>query len=401
MKLNKLEIVNLFDNLNYSLDFSEYAITAITGPNGYGKTVILKIINSFISADLDFFINLDFFSIKFEFDKFSCLIKKKDRLEIKFFNGIDDFSLYNYPDLNPIKIKEKGSLINLYQDELIEKKNIEENNYSIKNKIIELMSDFSCVFIRDQRLFSVATNNNESSLPLLARNLSDRIKKCVVSSREIANKLDSSFPMRIFYNDSSIIFHEVEEKLNGIKLKQDKYIKYGFLDDVYNFSNSFDDFDFSKKQDNKHVLDLYVKDTLEKYEPFVNLTEQIDLFVRLINLKGMAFKKILVNKEYGFKFESKNNKNIPLDKLSSGEQNQIIMIYNLIFFSNSSSLILIDEPEISLHIAWQKQIYSNLERIAKINRIPQIIMATHTPTVFDNNWNQSIDLYEISMSSNG
>ncbi|WP_427195002.1 AAA family ATPase [Morganella morganii] len=85
---------------------------------------------------------------------------------------------------------------------------------------------------------------------------------------------------------------------------------------------------------------------------------------------------------------------IELSSLSSGEQNQIILLYNLIFKTNSYDLVLIDEPEISLHVAWQNQIIKNLERIMKVNNIEQFIVATHSPHVIDGNWNLTIDLFE-------
>ncbi|QXX84632.1 AAA family ATPase [Providencia sp. R33] len=93
-------------------------------------------------------------------------------------------------------------------------------------------------------------------------------------------------------------------------------------------------------------------------------------------------------------------KNIELNSLSSGEQNQIIMLYNLIFLTSKNSVLLVDEPEISLHIAWQKEVLNNLERIMKVNGIPQAVIATHSPTVINGNWDRSLDLYELNKSRN-
>ncbi|WP_154393472.1 ATP-binding cassette domain-containing protein, partial [Yersinia enterocolitica] len=49
MKLHKLTVSKLFDRLDYSLSFEQDIITIITGPNGYGKTILLKIINNFMT----------------------------------------------------------------------------------------------------------------------------------------------------------------------------------------------------------------------------------------------------------------------------------------------------------------------------------------------------------------
>lgn len=41
---------------------------------------------------------------------------------------------------------------------------------------------------------------------------------------------------------------------------------------------------------------------------------------------------------------------IPIEHLSSGEKNDFVLFYELIFKCDSKSLILVDEPEISLHV---------------------------------------------------
>jgi predicted ATP-dependent endonuclease of OLD family len=39
---------------------------------------------------------------------------------------------------------------------------------------------------------------------------------------------------------------------------------------------------------------------------------------------------------------------------------------------------LIDEPEISLHVAWQKEFLKDLQEIIKIQNMP-VVIATHSP----------------------
>ncbi len=63
-------------------------------------------------------------------------------------------------------------------------------------------------------------------------------------------------------------------------------------------------------------------------------------------------KRFKVNRHQGFVFETTNGEKDFLKPtvLSSGEQHQIVLFYELIFNSKEPSLFLIDEPEISLHI---------------------------------------------------
>ena len=48
-----------------------------------------------------------------------------------------------------------------------------------------------------------------------------------------------------------------------------------------------------------------------------------------------------------------------------------------------SSLILMDEPEISLHLSWQEKL---LDEITRVNESSQIIVVTHSPAILMNGW---------------
>lgn len=85
-----------------------------------------------------------------------------------------------------------------------------------------------------------------------------------------------------------------------------------------------------------------------------------------------------------------------MDSLSSGEQNQVIIYYDMIFKSKENTVILIDEPEISLHVAWQKSFLSAVGKIQKINKPINVLIATHSPTIINTRWDLSHDLFEMS-----
>lgn len=82
-----------------------------------------------------------------------------------------------------------------------------------------------------------------------------------------------------------------------------------------------------------------------------------------------------------------------LNKLSSGEQEILVLFYKLIFESDVN-IILIDEPEISLHISWQKEILNDFKKIIELNRNIHVIIATHSPQILSDNWDLQVDLAE-------
>ncbi|MFJ4194670.1 AAA family ATPase [Pseudomonas sp. NPDC089534] len=71
---------------------------------------------------------------------------------------------------------------------------------------------------------------------------------------------------------------------------------------------------------------------------------------------------------------------IKLNALSSGEK-QMISLFAKMFLYEKNKLVLIDEPELSLSIGWQREI---LKDILKAPNCVQIVAITHSPFIFDN-----------------
>lgn len=109
------------------------------------------------------------------------------------------------------------------------------------------------------------------------------------------------------------------------------------------------------------------------------------------------YKKIKISKEYGIQIFSDNNE-IELNDLSYGEKQEIILFFELIFSTDESLMILIDEPELSLHVAWQKKFINDLFNIIKnknVNKNINIIIATHSPYIIGKYEENQIDLGEL------
>jgi predicted ATP-binding protein involved in virulence len=56
-----------------------------------------------------------------------------------------------------------------------------------------------------------------------------------------------------------------------------------------------------------------------------------------------------------------------------------------------NSLILIDEPELSLHILWQQEFLRDLEEIIKIAGL-DFLIATHSPQIIHDRWDLAVEL---------
>ncbi len=70
-------------------------------------------------------------------------------------------------------------------------------------------------------------------------------------------------------------------------------------------------------------------------------------------------------------------------QLSSGEKQMLAILLTVLVEDNQPYVLFMDEPEVSLHIEWQKRL---IDLIVELNPNVQIILTTHSPAVIMNGW---------------
>lgn len=442
--LNSITVSKLFGKFNYRLDFPDTGIMIITGPNGYGKSTILKIINALCSNDLETILRSPFTE---------CSINSISK-EFVFKKGDKDFSIngisLQYPNeenakeskyairhsrINEITIlRQLREHINMEFEDLSTKTAIElqDNPYSVAlvswnlrdvvtsdedmirevmkrvtkvySTLQELSNEIGSVyFIKEQRLIerkNIEEDNRgygrekEEYVPVINEN-SEMMKTALANVMKkhssISSDLDGSFVKRLFDLKSyeEIAPTDIHNKLGELQARQEKLQKYGlaYEQKVSYISNVVDD---EKIKQFIKELSIYIQDTNKKYKVFEDIINRIELYEDIVNSKLM-YKKMKISIEKGISIITEDSKELPLTCLSSGEQEILVLFYKLIFESNVN-LLLIDEPEISLHIVWQRAILDDIKKIKKINNNMQVIIATHSPQIISDNWNLQIDL---------
>ena len=103
---------------------------------------------------------------------------------------------------------------------------------------------------------------------------------------------------------------------------------------------------------------------------FDKFYKQLSLFDRFVSGKVLSNKKIKLNEVKGVSVINDKGEEVPLRKLSSGEQNLIILYYKLAFSTDMRTVLLIDEPENSLHMAWVSQMLEDYQKMAERIKMP-------------------------------
>jgi len=425
---------------NHSIKLKEdSSISIITAPNGYGKTSLLKAINYFYN-DIEKLFDFIFDSIEIEYTNNDKLILEKKiskpdlesknisyfnlekYLEIRLFTGgvgrprkhkiyLKDIKKRtgNLRD-NHITMREieknfpqytyqgGGRFKDLYTDQYVSHRYLREKLR--KKESIELpswlneLTNKNVKFIETQRLlYNDSETNNIDVVKKYAKDLSEKIEQKLTKSALISQSRDRTFPKRLLENETKSNYSEKDLKKELLKLERKRHdlIDVGILDkDATPYSIRGE----TMNECQINVLSFYADDINQKLQVYDEIYTKIKTLKDLCNSK-FKFKEMHISKEKGFYFISNNNLTLPLSELSSGEQHEIVLNYELLFLTEPNSLVLIDEPELSLHVAWQIEYIDDLEEINKISKFHALI-ATHSPQIINGRWNLVDELGELN-----
>ena len=430
MKLENLFIEKLHGIYNYDVDFNE-DITFLYGSNGCGKTTILNIVTSIVTGKIyelffyDFKIiklkysnndNVDVIEIKRKQDDKNRLkiifegrnetISKLDNLNFQssrrkillkeYFhenNILNDISrLFNYVYLPLSRSAYVDPIRSSRKNFWIEEEEIEEELYVTK--------DASLTRVQELIVNKILTINNEVNR--LNNNFRDKILKTSINIysekknfSDMINEIENS-------NEEKIL--EIQESylniMTNLKLINEREIeKYNnfFSSYIKKYEQITDENDGKVKHFPINLVLQYSE--ISKIRKVVELAQQmekdkkqaekpLELFCSTLNSflsrpGDIDSKNIIIETigQPGVYFKIPNNQNkLSVQKLSSGEKQLIIFFANLIFGVNDrkNGIFIVDEPELSLHLTWQKLF---IEQTLKINNNIQLIFATHSPEI--------------------
>ena len=243
-------------------------------------------------------------------------------------------------------------------------------------------------YIKEQRLIITDEERKKEEDEIeFIKQLPGKFKKIITEVSNnysaISNKLDSSYPDRLFSTRVGITEEEYEKEIDKMNEKLEKIKKFEISEIQLSKNLGF-------KEEHSKALKIYFDDFQQKYKVYEQFISQLELFTNIINSR-LNFKKIKISRDNGIIVIDDNDEEIELRKLSSGEQQEIVLFYKLIFDVEENILLLIDEPEISLHILWQKKFMDDLLNIINHKKI-KVIVATHSPQIISNHLDKQIDL---------
>lgn len=99
-------------------------------------------------------------------------------------------------------------------------------------------------------------------------------------------------------------------------------------------------------------------------------------------------KKLEIDKQRNLLvFRDETGETIELDMLSAGEKQLLYILLTVFLMDEQPTVLLMDEPELSLHIEWQEKL---IKSIRQLNPHCQVILTTHSPSIFVNGWESKL-----------
>lgn len=431
--IDRIVIEKLYDIYDYDITFDRGELSLLTGPNGYGKTTILNIVRNALDLNMWYFYKLLYSSILIYWGDGTILSVKKTVVPTSHIvHGIFDEELVvEYSDVNEFEVKishvdrsgkslatttlnshRLNSLLDRYPSGSGRREFGAHSRYALENdarlSIVdrELRMGFgelrmfarqcNCMYVQAQRLFE---NNREIrheeydpkdkyTVTYLAEKVKEMYREEQRKYVEKSQQIDSTFIQRLIEDTHATYTREqYQKKLDGLKQKIANFEKYGLLD-KYNLVEDYND-------DLGNVLSMHIDDMNDKFGVYDKFYDKLERFDKFVSGKGLSNKTMKLDSEDGITFKSDSGRIIPLHKLSSGEQNLVILYYRLVFETNNETLVLMDEPENSIHVEWLKEMLNDyLEVVNKLKC--QMIIATHSIPFIDGHWDIAYDLFKKS-----
>ena len=442
MILTSFSVHGLFGTFDHKIDFDKNErIKIIHGPNGFGKTSILRLINAFFNSKYSTMRQIPYSKMLFTFNGGSVIeVRRTERQGVPGGKGrttpehaILEFTLsveglhqkkvhqIKPPEINRERIPLSaiddiipgltrigpeewlhqltgrqltlGDVIDEFPDQL---PLFEGHHQTYPDWLKSVVSQLPVYLIEAQRLLLPAAREvrlrrlpklpsssaMSSAVSVYSREMVDRIQESLAKSAEVSQSLDSSFPKRLLQGttNGNASMEDIRERYDAQVQKRTRLMEAGLLDREEEFPLPNKDINEAER----HVLALYVKDVEEKLAIFDDILRKIELFKEMIN-RRFQYKKLRIDRKEGFVFEISQGRFVPPAELSSGEQHEVVLAHQLLFNVPEGALILIDEPELSLHVAWQQDFLKDLEKISAVIRM-DFLIATHSPQVINDRW---------------
>jgi len=435
MKLKKFTADGVYDFLNFDIKFND-DLTFLVGGNGSGKSTVLKLINAILTPNLKDIFLTPFIrmSLTVEIDDTSHTVNiineeeyisfllssiEGDILKIEKIQDEDELgyilSRHEEPRdyYNNIFLENKHHAVFNFIHEinvpiflgLNRRDNMDEDINTFSNEIERIRMSHHKKVIRRNRYINGSLGQSLLETEEIIRNAYEKIRRFEDAQRMNLrdNIILSAFSMTDLNDvigDNKIVPMNLKEQREILERKEEieqtlqkMGIRNTKLSGAMNsFFSQIEELSSSSPSEGINLAWLINKSQIDMISSLVKLIDEnnkkvekrfknINKFKDILNhFFKDSKKKIMIDNIGNIKIQKPNGKLTNIGSLSSGERQLLVIFSHLIFKneSNPSGIFVIDEPELSLHLKWQKEF---IENALECSPKTQLIFATHSPEI--------------------
>jgi ABC-type lipoprotein export system ATPase subunit len=407
-KIQTIQIDGFWGKFRLITDLND-DINIFIGRNGTGKTTLINFLQAIMTADLDLLASLQFDTVKLllkDYDKTRTIEVSRMPDEVEY--GMVKYRIGRHSVPLPLLPREME-----YRRRRLHPKFLNSLN-EVRESLGKLATIVWISVYRElledeyREPFSHRPTYEKNPIDRRLDDLANRFTQYQLQLQSEINHLSDSFRNKVLasmlYNESFDKFSLGQEgNLDLAKVKKGllhTYEELGALEPEV--SKSIDnhiqkiakaiqlrkDFDPSKNQ-RITIDDLLPLSLLRRTQHIVDLSTEVENQKKAIFEPVDSYLNILRDFAIGknFKLDSKlsgelqvqlGDKILPLDQLSSGEKQLLILFTEALLQKKQRCVFIADEPELSLHIEWQRKV---IDTIRSLNPNSQLIVATHSPEI--------------------
>lgn len=431
MMIERFFVKGLFGIFDNEIVFKEGGITVVVGQNGCGKTTMLRMLAAIFSKNHSQLFQYRFDYIELSMSNRVLKIKPIDeqvndedgKITVKSLQYsinsvvLDKHHRENSKITSPTfwiraipslrrraggffvdrdgEVLTLSEVIETYFDTLPEE--IKNDIIEIPNEIFELTGGLQIELITTERLKAINWGDEFRRYDFIQKyaveecsaELRSNLKNILSEYANISQKLDEQFPAKILNaikQKQSFSADELSRSIQEIDMLREKHVNAGVLEENTDSFLSMDVTPERLDDITAKILSVYYQDMRTKLESLNSISDKIVLFKNVLASKFNSNKLISIDMTNGIAVTQQlQNEPIALSSLSSGEQQELVLLYNLIFNGDAQKLVLLDEPEISLNVSWQREFLDDMKKIVAMNGV-SILIATHSPQIVSENW---------------
>ncbi|WP_079202651.1 AAA family ATPase [Pseudomonas sp. CC6-YY-74] len=376
----------------------------IIGPNGSGKSTALKLMAGVLLADSDYLSSLDFDYIKIVLKEYGS--RKKPYIEVTknrdapFFHC--DYKIFETSSDKPYSyvLNDIDGYESANRHSYFIRMQLAGKAAAGKTLITHLREMISLTWLSVQRINNIDNESVADPLDVRLEDFSNRLIRYLSALSKKVNLLHEDFQEQVFL--SLLVKDEdkefpipVDTRLESEKsalvqiFSEFRVDRKNYLKKVQSHFSILErlrkKMELGETLTSTEIMALFslhrIESTVDSWESITSNKKKLlaprDLFIALLN-ELMQRKTLHINERNEIVITTFSGKVLKPTQLSSGEKQILIILGEALLQEGKTYIYMADEPEISLHVAWQESLAKNIK---SLNPSAQIIFATHSPDV--------------------